>query len=80
MVNIPYRRVVSSLMYWMVGTRLDITTTIGIITYFFNNPEHGNWQVLNQANLEILTGYSKPCRMLFIESFQGEHLGVAWLL
>jgi hypothetical protein len=32
MVNIPHRRAISSLMYWMDGMRPYIATTIGIVT------------------------------------------------
>jgi len=42
MVNIPYRKVISSLMYWMVGMRPNIATTIGIVTQFFNNLRHAH--------------------------------------
>jgi hypothetical protein len=43
MVNMPYRRVVGSLMYCMVVTRLDVATTMGIVAQFFSNLGLAPW-------------------------------------
>ena len=37
-VAIPYSLVVGSLMYAMVGTRLDIAHTVGVVSRFLANP------------------------------------------
>jgi hypothetical protein len=47
MANVPYKVAISSLMYCMVGSRLDLARTIGVVQ-FFNNLGLPNWQVVKQ--------------------------------
>lgn len=48
MANIPYRRAVGSFMYCMVGTRLDIAATVGVVAQFFNNPRLAHLQAVKR--------------------------------
>ncbi len=48
MANDPYKAAISSLMYCMVGTRLDLAATIGVVVQFFNNLGLPNWQAMKQ--------------------------------
>jgi hypothetical protein len=45
MANVPYKVAISSLMYCMVDTTLDLATTIGVVQ-FFNNLGLPNWQAM----------------------------------
>ncbi len=46
MVNVPYKRFVSNIMYYMVNTRPDIHVIVEIIAQFFNNRGLSHWQVV----------------------------------
>jgi hypothetical protein len=48
MVNVPYKRVVSNIMYCMVSTRPDIHAVVEIIAQFFNNLGLSHWQIVKQ--------------------------------
>jgi len=47
MENVPYKVAISSLMYCMVGIRLNLAVTIGVVQ-FFNNLRLPNWQAMKQ--------------------------------
>lgn len=43
MDKIPYASVVGSLMYAMVGSRLDLAYAVGLISRFMGKPGKENW-------------------------------------
>ncbi len=47
MANVPYKGATNSLMYCMVGIRLDLVVTIGVVQ-FFNNLGLPNCQAMKQ--------------------------------
>ncbi len=49
MANVPYSRVVGSLIYCMVGIRPNVTIVMGVVIQFFNNLR------LAQETFEIFT-------------------------
>ena len=46
MKTIPYASVVGSLMYVMLGTRLDICYLVGIVSWYQSNPGREHWTVV----------------------------------
>ena len=57
MANIPYREVIGSLMYLMVGTRPDLATLIRETSQHLTNPGKVHWEALTRA-LRYLRGTS----------------------
>jgi hypothetical protein len=57
MANIPYRRAVGSFMYCMVGTRLDIAATVGVVAQFFTLAS-------SQKTFEISIRFAESCVMI----------------
>jgi hypothetical protein len=55
MASIPYKKVVNSVMYYMVNTRPNIVAILGIIVQFFNNLRLLHCQVIKQL-LRYLQG------------------------
>jgi hypothetical protein len=55
MASVPYKRAISSVMYYMVSTRPNIVAIVGIIIQFFNNLGLSHSQVVKQL-LRYLQG------------------------
>eukprot|EP00253_Pinus_taeda_P027784 PITA_27784 len=49
MSHVPYASVVSSLMYAMVCTRLDIAHAMGLLSRFMSKPEKENWTTVKRV-------------------------------
>ena len=49
MCDVPYREAVGSLMYAAIGTRLDITYAVGILSRFIENPGHAHWEAAKRV-------------------------------
>jgi hypothetical protein len=60
MANVPYSRVVGSLIYCMVGIRPNVTIVMGVVAQFFNNFRLAHWQVVKRL-LKYLQGSQKTC-------------------
>ena len=43
---VPYREAIGSLMYVVVGTRLDITYAVSYLARFMANPGHAHWKAV----------------------------------
>ncbi len=43
MANVPYKVAISSLMYYMVGTRLALVVVVRVVVQFFNNRRLPHW-------------------------------------
>jgi len=46
MFHVPYASAVSSLMYAMVYTRLDIAHAVGVLSRFMSKPGKENWTIM----------------------------------
>ena len=46
---IPYREAIGSLMYAVVGTRLDIAYAISYLARFMANPGHAHWEAVKHV-------------------------------
>ena len=46
MIVVPYAQAVSSLMYAMTSTRLDICYAIGLVSRYQSNPGKAHWQAV----------------------------------
>lgn len=46
MSKVPYQSAVGSIMYAMVGTRLDLAYAVGLISRFMTNPLKEHWQAV----------------------------------
>jgi hypothetical protein len=49
MSHVPYARVVGSLMYAMVCTRLNIVHTVGILRRYMSKPGKEHWTTVNRV-------------------------------
>ena len=49
MSRVPYQSVVTSLMYDMVCTRLDIAQVVRILSYYMSNPRRAHWDVVKRV-------------------------------
>ena len=45
----PYREAVSSLMYVVIGTRLDIMDVVSYLARFLLNPGHAHWEAIKRV-------------------------------
>ena len=68
--NFPYRQMVGSLMYAMIGTRPDLATAIGIVCRYLQNPKKIHCELVRhiyryvRSNLEFKLQYSPSERPL----------------
>ena len=46
MSKLPYASTVSSLMYAMVCTRLDVAHTVGVVSRSLSNPGKAHWEAV----------------------------------
>jgi hypothetical protein len=63
MRDVPYREVVGSLMYAAIGTRPDISYTVGILSRFIENPGRAHWEAAKRV-LRYLKG-TRDLRMTY---------------
>ena len=49
MRDIPYQEAVSSLMYVVIGTQLDITYAISYLARFMSNPGRAHWEAVKRV-------------------------------
>ena len=67
MSKVPYSSVVSSLMYAMVCTRLDIVHVVGVVSRYMNNPGKEHWKevqwILRHFLLEFHTLFYRDMLM-----------------
>jgi hypothetical protein len=68
MASIPYKKVVNSVMYYMVNTRPNIVAILGIIVQFFNNLRLLHCQVIKQL-LRYLQGIQNLALWYSLDSF-----------
>ena len=48
MQNVPYQSAVGSLMYAMLGTRPDISYSVGVISQYSSNPGEQHWRAVKR--------------------------------
>ncbi|TPX52711.1 DNA-directed DNA polymerase [Powellomyces hirtus] len=48
MASTPYRSAVGSVIYGMLGTRLDLAASVGSVSQFMANPGPGHWQAVKR--------------------------------
>ena len=49
MKHVPYREAIRSLMYAVIGTRLDIAYTVSYLARFMANPGHAHWEAVKRV-------------------------------
>jgi len=49
MAKVPYQEAVGTLMYAMLGTRLDITYAVQSLSKFSKNPRKSHWEAVKRV-------------------------------
>lgn len=58
-VNSPYRQAIGSLMFLMIGTRLDIAFAVGFLSKFAESPLEPHWTAVKRV-FRYISGTRSP--------------------